>query len=510
MNNISIKVEEIENGKVIKGKVKGKPGKIKIFEEELKDEKLLINNWQSWGPTKVVLKDFKLDIPKDLLNNIGYSLNPNPEMAFEYLVSDYFLATKNKLYAFLTSKIGHPYFVVKDGKIEGYIDYFDAEFEDYINIEPLVILEGKVDNLLLEYGRLLKEYNDPKFSNWNPVGWCSWYYYYNSLTWDDVLKNLKLSKKYPFEVFQIDDSWEKDIGDWEPKDSFPSFSEMAKTIESYGFVPGIWLAPFIVSETSEFFKNHIDWVVKDENGMPKVIYRNWGKNIYALDLTNSDVLDYLEQLFQKVKNAGFRYFKLDFLFAGAVPGNRKNISPIQSYRAGMERIRKVLGDSFILGCGAPLLPSIGYVDGMRIGPDISPYYSPKIKDNLGPNAYAALRNAITRYFMNGKIWWNDPDCLLLRNKETNLTTNQKKLFALTFGILNNMIFVSDNLELELEDFFLSASLKLRGGESFVEGIMEKGYTIYGKNTGVGDIKFRVCLETEKSEYIPDKDYLKRK
>jgi alpha-galactosidase len=504
-------IKELKNGKILSKKIKGKPGKVKVFEEELSDNYILINNWQSWGPTKVIPKDFKLNISKEFLEKARFSPNPNPELLLDYIVSDYFIATKDKLYGFLSSKIGHPYFLIKDGKIEGYIDYFEEEFEDYIETEPLAVLNGNIDMLLREYGELLRDYNKPQFKDWNPVGWSSWYYYFENLTWDDVLKNLKLAKNYPFEVFQIDDSWQKDIGDWQPKESFPSLKEMAGTIRKFGFVPGIWLAPFSVSETSSIFKEHKDWLVKDDAGNPKVAYQNWGKNIYALDLSNPDVLDFIETLFKSLKDSGFEYFKIDFLFAGAIPGKRyQNISPIRAYRLGMEKIRKTVSDNFILGCGAPLLPSIGYVDGMRIGPDTAPYYDPKIPDNLGPNAYSALRNTITRYFMNKKLWWNDPDCLLLRKTETNLTTNQKKMFAITAGMLDNMILVSDDLELELDDFLIPTALKLKDGEYFVEGIMDKAFTIYTKNEKVGEVKFRICLETEKSEYYPDKDFLKGK
>jgi len=49
------------------------------------------------------------------------------------------------------------------------------------------------------------------------------------------------------------------------------------------------------------------------------------------------------------------------------------VTPIQAYREGLNVIRKAVGKSFILGCGAPLLPSAGLVDGMRIGEDTAPY-----------------------------------------------------------------------------------------------------------------------------------------
>ncbi|MDK2886424.1 MAG: alpha-galactosidase [Thermosipho sp. (in: thermotogales)] len=498
--------KELPNGILIDGKIKGRPGKVKLFEVEV-EGKLFVNNWQSWGPAKVIDPNEKISIPEEFLKKAGFSPNPNPDLLKEGIVSDYFIAKENILVGFLSSKIGHPYFYIKEGKIEGFIDYFNSEFEDFVEIEPLLILFGKIDHLLLMYANKVKEKLNPVFSQWNPVGWSSWYYYFEKLTWEDILKNLELSRKYPFEVFQIDDSWQKDIGDWEPKEKFPHFSEMAQTIRKHGLKPGIWLAPFSVSETSSIFKKHKDWLVKDKNNEPLFAYENWNKKIYALDLTHPEVKQFLKELFKNIKNAGFEYFKIDFLFAGAIPGKRfnENITPIQAYREGLNIIRKAVGeDSFILGCGAPLLPSVGFVDGMRIGPDTAPYYDKNSPDIMIPNAYYALRNTITRYFMNERWWWNDPDCLLLRKKETYLTTNQKKMFSLTSGLLNNMLFLSDNLELELEDYLLDASLKLKGGIYFVKNIMGKGYEIVVKKTKIGDVRYRICLETEKSEFIVEK------
>ena len=52
-------------------------------------------------------------------------------------------------------------------------------------------------------------------------------------------------------------------------------------------------------------------------------------------------------------------------------------TPAQRVRAGFDAIRRGAGDDvFILGCGAPLGACIGAVDGMRIGPDVAPWWTP--------------------------------------------------------------------------------------------------------------------------------------
>ncbi|OOC46790.1 glycoside hydrolase family 36 protein [Thermosipho sp. 1223] len=434
-----IEKEEIKNGEIITGKVKGKLGKVKIYETRLQGDIVL----KGWDDNKKI---------------------------------DYFFATEKSFFGYLSSKIGHPFFVVKDDIVECYIDYYDTEFDDYVEIEPLVILHGNVDMLVNVYADMVKKNLEPSFSNWNPIGWsCKW----NCLT--NFKESLDYAKKYPFEVFQID-FWYKNIGDWEPK--FSSFEEIAKEIKSYGMKPGIWIAPFVVLEGSDIFKEKKNWVVKDEKGNPKKIYNIDGKGLYALDLTNNEVEEHIRNIFLRIKNAGFEYFKLDFLFAGIVEGKRKkNLTPIQAYRKGLKLIRDLLGE-FIVGVRAPLLPSIGYVDGM------------KITDISEKGLYGVLRDVITRYFMNGRGWWNAPDFLL----GNNISTTQKKLFFMTVGILNNMLFLSDSLKGNLENYLFKAALKLRGGKVFVKNIGAKGYEIKAIGTNIGDVRFRLCIETEKSEF----------
>lgn len=68
----------------------------------------------------------------------------------------------------------------------------------------------------------------------------------------------------------------------------------------------------------------------------------------------------------------------------------------------------------LVGCGAPLLPSIGFVDAMRISPDVDPSWSPPEEDISQPGMRSALANGRARAWQNGWLWVNDPDCVLAR------------------------------------------------------------------------------------------------
>jgi alpha-galactosidase len=157
-----------------------------------------------------------------------------------------------------------------------------------------------------------------------------------------------------------------------------------------------------------------------------------------------------------------------------MPGGRaRGVTPIQAYREGLAVIRDAVGTSFILGCGAPLLPSIGLVDGMRVGEDTAPFWDSKKAPLDGVNALYALRNPILRSFMNKKWWLNDPDCLLLRRREIDLSDGEKELYARTAGALDTMLIESDDLELvdEWGRRLLEEAVCLRGGHVRVRGLM---------------------------------------
>ncbi len=493
---IKFKIDKLPDGIVIRGKIKGKAGLVKVFEDDISGN-LFINNWQSWGKSKIINPEEnykKIEYDKN-----KYMIHLTPSIYSKNLVSDYFLASKNKLVGFLSSKIAHGFFTIKDNNVQGYLNFFGKSFEEYTDIEPLIVIENeKLENLLENYAEYVKIENNVKIKNEIPFGWSSWYQYYDKLRWEDVRKNLRLSSKYNYKVFQIDDSWQKDIGDWETRESWPSLKEIAGEIKNHGFIPGIWLAPFSVSETSRIFCKHPDWVIKNPNESPKISYINWKKNIYALDTSNPEVKEYIKYVFNRLKKAGFKYFKIDFLFAGAIPGKRhlENITPIEAYREGLATIRKSVEDSFVLGCGAPLLPSLGFVDGMRVSEDTAPLYVVDSKIKL--NAYNAIKNSINRYFMNKKWWINDPDCLILRKEKSGLKKKIVELYSYISGILNYMIFQSDDLSLNIYDEILFKALKYRGGKTSVRGLETGKYKITSIHPTLGKIELEVNLE--KAEY----------
>ena len=519
---IEYTVETFGPGYVLRGKARGRPGRVEVFRVRAPQE-FMLNNWQSWGPFQKMRRGEKHSGLEDVMQKYSpYVFTPVPDLFRKKPVSDYFIAWPGKLAGFLTSRVAHPLFTFEGDDLVGYLDYFDRRFEEPVPLEPLIILragtegsrlekpssagqEHSVEGLLERYAALASEENSARVPPRNPIGWSSWYQYFTRLRWEDIAENLRLAGKgLPFEVFQVDDGYERDIGDWlMVKPGFRPLPELAGLIKGHGFEAGVWTAPFSAAETSELFLRHPDWMVQ-EDGSPKECYKNWGKRVFALDTTHPGVKEWLAGLFSSLRRMGFTYFKVDFLFAAAMPGERVGkVTPVEAYRDGLKIIRQAAGDGFILGCGAPLLPSAGFIDGMRVGEDTAPHWDPRLGPFQGPNAYRALKNSILRSFLHRRLWLNDPDCLLLRSRDLNLTANERELYALAAGALDNMIIESDDLSLvdDLGRRLLRKAISFRGGRVAVRGLMgDDLYSIRSTGGPGGEIHLIANLSDHSEQY----------
>ncbi len=297
-----------------------------------------------------------------------------------------------------------------------------------------------------------------------PRGWCSWYYYYTKIDEKQVYNNLEFlrSKGRKFDVFQLDDGYQTAVGDWlSINNKFPGgIAPIARKVRTMGMVPGIWLAPFIASRKSMIFKNHPEWFLRTTDGKP--VIAGWNPNwdmfgyFYALDTTHPEYQEYIRNVINTfVHEWGFGYLKLDFVYAASLCGKAydMSISSAQRLKLGYSLIRDIAGDKvFILGCGAPLSASIGYVDGMRIGPDVAPYWIAKYRYYLTRDPHAlctkfAIRSILNRSQMHRYLWLNDPDCIMLRQKETKLTKEERMSLINAVIITSGMYFISDSLAL---------------------------------------------------------------
>ncbi|MDR2052758.1 MAG: alpha-galactosidase [Treponema sp.] len=305
----------------------------------------------------------------------------------------------------------------------------------------------------------------------HPGGYESWYSHYTSINEKIILDDLDalgktenlikldfLDRQRPV-VFQIDDGWEKNVGEWEVNPRrFPNgLAPLAERIGEAGYIPGLWFAPFLVTRKSRIFTERPGWLLRDKKERPVAAGFNhlWNGEFYCLDLSRKDVLDYLDRIIGRaVDEWGFRYLKLDFLYAGFFSGAFSGGgSPFQHYEKACAvltaRTKTASGlPTAYLGCGCPLGPSYRYFPLSRTGADTREHWDWKLPRLLGhtggPGAYINLMDTIGRSYLNGTVYRSDPDVIFLRSKRCSLTEDEKELIALVNFCLGGQIMLSDD------------------------------------------------------------------
>lgn len=327
----------------------------------------------------------------------------------------------------------------------------------------LNFVDMKSSDPLSTYLELTATENSARVANTPPLGWCSWYYYYQEVHQRHILDHLQWVKEYqdeiPLEIIQIDDGYQADIGDWlTANERFPGgMDQIAREIQGGGFVAGLWIAPFIALRSAKVVQRNPEWVLRNRFGLPVNTGWVWESFGRALDVTHPGVQEYIESVVDTVVNRwGFSYIKLDFLYAAAIAGRRYNprLTGAQALREMLTKIRDVAGEeSTLVGCGCPLGSGIGIFDTMRVGADVAPSWKPRyasvdalIQNELDlPSVRNALHNTITRAPLHRRWWINDPDCLLLRKNETQLSEAEVQTLVTVVALSGGSAMVSDDL-----------------------------------------------------------------
>jgi alpha-galactosidase len=360
--------------------------------------------------------------------------------------------------------------------------------------EDLLVADGPDAHDLLEgWAAALGAAQQARVPARPPHGWCSWYYHYSRVAEPDIRRALAfaddVAADVPLGYVMVDDGHQAAIGDWLTTNAkFPSgMAALAASITATGRDAGIWIAPFIVDPESDVARAHPDWVLVDEAGDPVTAlwHPKWNRRHaqLALDCTRPDVQAHLEELARTLRHDwGYRVLKLDFCFAAALPGRRHDdgLTRAQALRAGLDAIRRGAGDDAVLiGCGLPLGPAVGVVDGMRIGTDVAPTWGGRLgrwatTDQGGWSTRVAVRNTLTRAFLHGHLWANDPDCVMVRTDRTRLTEAEVRFLVAAVALTDGMIVSSDRLDLvptaRLD--LLRLAHELAGGRCRVVGLLD--------------------------------------
>jgi alpha-galactosidase len=298
-----------------------------------------------------------------------------------------------------------------------------------------------------------------------PLAWTHWYQFFKDISEERFLGAVErigsLAAELPFRTVELDDGYQPAWGDWELAN--PRFAHglgyLAARIREQGFAPGLWLAPFVVQPGSRLAREHPDWLLLDPRARPArsgFFYSFFG---HALDLSQPEVLEHLRGLGRRLRDWGFALVKADFCYAGALPGARRDprLTRAQALRKGLQALREGIGpEAFLLGCGCPFGPALGLVDAMRVGPDTAPSWRPELwnlpwtrpllkGERSLPSLRNNLRHALVHSALHRRWWWNDPDCLLVRDFDTRLSDEEIRSALSLIGLSGGLVISSDDL-----------------------------------------------------------------
>ncbi len=250
-------------------------------------------------------------------------------------------------------------------------------------------------------------------------GWNTWDYYRWTITEDEVLKNAEFIAKDPVlskhvKRIIIDDGWQYCYGEWHANSYFSSgMKALSKEIRKLGFTPGLWVAPVCIEPHARIAQLEYDMLALSEGGQPTLAFDCMRRKGFILDPTVEKSKKFLRELFDRLVGDGFEYFKLDFLAAvlDARQYHDKSIPRSQIMRILMQSIYEGVDErAVIMGCNYPYMGGNKFVYASRIGGDIHSDWK-NIKSNTLSVAY--------RFWMNKKLWINDPDFALCRGVETS-------------------------------------------------------------------------------------------
>ena len=297
---------------------------------------------------------------------------------------------------------------------------------------------------LSTWGRAVATVTPPPEVPFVPVGWNSWNTLFEGITEASVLANAQQLKTLGFEAnnVQLDDGWENAWGGWTANPKFPSGMEgLANQLGAQQLHAGVWMAPFFMDSTLPQAMAHPDWFVRDAAGKA-IGYTEFftGHTLWSIDTTHPDARAWMVGEVRRLISQGYRYLKLDFLFAGAWEGQRQNrdATSLQAFRLGMKEIlaEALSSRAYVVACGAPVLPSAGVAHALRTGEDIAargtPYSFEWVKN--------ANRNVGTRWFVTPFIA-SDPDTILVRG----LPEGVRRIQSTTSLLAGRLLGLGDDL-----------------------------------------------------------------
>ncbi len=379
-------------------------------------------------------------------------------------------------------------------RYEAYADFQDYKLDpgESISSERLLIAIANDPYLPLEvWADHVKDIYNPRLPEKSPVGVLSktWVDAYSLERYHDVIERNSRLIRERLKGFDVDYywiggfTWVKDFnpGEWlgENREHFPNgLRATLDMLTERGYKPGLWIAPFWVSESAEEArKANQDNILRMKDGTPAPYPR---KNPYTLkkkkwpyefkeekdydgylrlDGSHPGTLRFLEKVFQELRKKGVRYYMIDFLDAGwhripyEVHHDRNMVRGPEVYRNALKKVRETAGDdTFLLASTGPSFWNVGIVDSLRTSTDFGEgrpimkhvwFYPASYVINTGDfwtSALPAVANTAALYFTHRKLYLNNYNCLTVGKP---LSRSEAEINATVFGISGSPIMLTD-------------------------------------------------------------------
>lgn len=193
-----------------------------------------------------------------------------------------------------------------------------------------------------------------------PIHYNTWEAVYFDHNPETLFELAKKAAEIGAERYILDDGWfgarrgdKAGLGDWWPsEDVYPNgLGALVDHVTRLGLEFGLWFEPEMVNPDSDLFRNHPDWILQVE-GVEQVPFRNQ----YVLDLTRTDVTDYLFDRLHTLLNAyDISYIKWDMNRDVHHPGSQGRPVISRQTRALyqlIERLRTAHPDLEIESCSS--------------------------------------------------------------------------------------------------------------------------------------------------------------
>jgi melibiase-like protein len=281
-------------------------------------------------------------------------------------------------------------------------------------------------------------------------GWCDWFYAFADITEDEVVRIAEFTARVllplGLDTIQVDEGFQRWHGDWEGNERFPhGMKWLAERIRGLGLKPGIWLAPYVISEPTEVFRKHPEWLLRKADGSPRRVgpwpaedsewARNESPKRYGLDITHPGAAEWFRGLIETVaRRWGYQMIKIDFVEWSLLSADRYHdpgVTRAAAYRKGFEILRQAAGpEVHLLDCG-PGPVTVGLLDSMRIELDQPPVLWKQYFLESASSAPAAAK----RYYFHKRTWINDDDHVCLGLLATSQAQAAATIVALSGGNL---------------------------------------------------------------------------